>query len=160
MYRFNLTFQDSKHQFVLKNHPSETLEHLVMRALAFALYYRPNFQFLGEVCQGNLPVICTPEKEGKYPTWVEVGCPRHKKLTVATRLADDIIVLSHENSRAWKHLVRQFFKFKKISFFLIDADVVDNLNNHLAPINNWHILQDGEGIEVNGIKGKYQSCVP
>ena len=58
---------------VLSRHPSETLEHLTLRVLAWALLYEERLEFGPGVCVGDAPDLVANDLTGKVATWVAVG---------------------------------------------------------------------------------------
>ena len=57
-------------------HPSESLEYLASRVLAYCLEYEEGIAFsAGGVSDGDLPPLQVPAPGGGIKTWIEVGLP-------------------------------------------------------------------------------------
>jgi uncharacterized protein YaeQ len=77
-YRLGLSNVDrdvslNGHPLVLSRHPSETLEHLTLRVLAWALLYEERLEFGPGLSHGDAPDLVATDLTGKTATWVAVG---------------------------------------------------------------------------------------
>lgn len=61
------------HPLVLAQHPSETLEHVTLRVLAWCLLYEPRMTFGPGVCDGEAPDLEVRDLTGKLTVWVGCG---------------------------------------------------------------------------------------
>ncbi|OQX45333.1 MAG: hypothetical protein B0D86_03820, partial [Candidatus Sedimenticola endophacoides] len=57
----------------LAHHPSETVQRLVARAIAYCLCYTPELEFTRGICEGDTPDIRLPGNHARMALWVEVG---------------------------------------------------------------------------------------
>ena len=73
-------------------HPSETVEFLHARALAYCLSWREGLRARGELCRGDEPAFEAPGPDGRRALWVDVGRPDARRLARAARSADRVQV--------------------------------------------------------------------
>jgi uncharacterized protein YaeQ len=72
-------------QLTIARHPSETLERMVMRLLAFGLRYQEGLEFGRGVSATDEPDLWRREGDGRVVEWIEVGQPDSKRLIKAAR---------------------------------------------------------------------------
>src|ERR1700689_1380811 len=61
-------------------HPSETIEHLLTRVLAYCLEYEPGIAFSKGISDGAEPAIGVRGTDGRINAWIEVGLPDAERL--------------------------------------------------------------------------------
>jgi uncharacterized protein YaeQ len=72
-------------QLTVARHPSETLERMVMRLLAFGLRYEEGLEFGRGVSATDEPDLWRREGDGRVIEWIEVGQPDAKRLIKGAR---------------------------------------------------------------------------
>jgi uncharacterized protein YaeQ len=85
-------------------HPSETVEHMLTRVLAYCLEYEEGIAFSKGVSDGDEPAVAVRGPEGRIKTWIEVGVPDADRLHKAAKTADRVAVYTHKDPRT---LLRQ-----------------------------------------------------
>src|SRR5580704_15405238 len=68
-------------------HPSETLDYLVTRVLAYCLEYGEGISFTKGVSEGDEPAIWIHDLTQKLTAWIEVGSPDPDKVHRASKKA-------------------------------------------------------------------------
>jgi uncharacterized protein YaeQ len=100
IYRFRLDLSDvdrncyQAFNLTLIQHPSETIERMVLRLLAFALSYREGLEFTKGVCEGDEPDLWCHALDGRVELWGEVGLPEAARLQHASRHAEQLFLLA------------------------------------------------------------------
>jgi uncharacterized protein YaeQ len=59
----------------LARQPSETIEYMLTRALAYCLEYQDGIELTEGVASGNEPAILVRDLTGRLIAWIEVGAP-------------------------------------------------------------------------------------
>jgi uncharacterized protein YaeQ len=77
--------------------PSETLEYMLTRFLAFCLEYREGIEFTEGVAAGDQPAVLARDLTGRVTSWVEVGMPDARRLHRGSKLAGRVAVYTHRN---------------------------------------------------------------
>lgn len=72
-------------QLTIARHPSETLERMLMRVLAFGLRYEEGLEFGRGVSATDEPDLWRREGDGRIIEWIEVGQPEARRLIKASR---------------------------------------------------------------------------
>ena len=77
-------------------HPSESLEYLAARVLAYCLEYEEGITFSkGGVSDGDQPPLWVPSPDGGIKTWIEIGLPSAERLHRGHTLAGRAVVYTH-----------------------------------------------------------------
>ena len=67
--------------------PSETVEYMLIRILAYCLEYGEGIEFTQGVAAGNEPAIYLRDRTGRITAWIEVGLPDADRLHRGSKLA-------------------------------------------------------------------------
>lgn len=79
-------------------HPSESLEYLATRLLAYCLEYEEGITFSkGGVSDGDQPPLWVPSPDGGIKTWIEIGLPDPDRLHRASKSAERVVVYTHRD---------------------------------------------------------------
>jgi uncharacterized protein YaeQ len=81
----------------LARQPSETLEYMLTRFLAYCLEYTEGIEFTGGVAAGDQPAVLVRDATGRVTLWVEVGMPDAQRLHRGSKLAGRAAVYTHRN---------------------------------------------------------------
>ena len=87
-------------------HPSETVERMMVRVLARALWHHERLAFTRGLSENDEPDLWQKSLDGRIERWIEVGEPSLERLKKAARLAETVNVLSF-NTRSdvwWRQL--------------------------------------------------------
>ena len=80
-------------------HPSETMEYMTTRVLAYALEYQEGIAMTEGVSSGDEPAVLVRDLTGRVAAWIEVGMPDASRLHRASKLADRVAVYTHRDVR-------------------------------------------------------------
>jgi uncharacterized protein YaeQ len=81
----------------LARHPSETLEYLVTRFLAYCLEYTPGIALTEGVSAVDEPAVLVRDLTGRVTAWIEVGAPDAQRLHRGSKLAGRAAVYTHRS---------------------------------------------------------------
>jgi len=109
IHRVDLTVSDldrqvyGQHALTLARHPSETLERLMVRLLAFALHADEALAFGGGLSTEDEPDLVKRDPTGAIELWIDVGLPDPKDIRKACGRAREVVVLAYGARRvdAW-----------------------------------------------------------
>lgn len=76
-------------------HPSETVEYLVTRLLAYCLEYTEGIAFSKGLSDPDEPAIVVRDLTGVLQAWIEVGAPDADRLHRAAKAAPSVTVYAH-----------------------------------------------------------------
>jgi uncharacterized protein YaeQ len=80
-------------------HPSETVEYMLVRVLAYCLEFQEGVELTGGVSSGDEPAVLVRDLTGKVTAWIEVGMPDAARLHRGMKLAGRAAVYTHRDTR-------------------------------------------------------------
>jgi uncharacterized protein YaeQ len=81
----------------LARQPSETLEYMLTRFLAYCLEFTEGIELTEGVAAGDQPAVLVRDLTGRVTAWVEVGMPDAARLHRGSKLAGRCAVYTHRN---------------------------------------------------------------
>jgi uncharacterized protein YaeQ len=79
--------------------PSETVEYMLMRVLAYCLEYGDGISMTEGVAAGSEPAILFRDLTGRTTGWIEVGMPDPARIHRGHKLAGRVAVYTHRDVR-------------------------------------------------------------
>ena len=86
-----------KFSLCVARHPSETLEYMLMRLLAYCLEYGDGIALTEDVSAGDEPAVLGRDLTGRITAWIEVGMPDAARLHRGSKLAGRAAVYTHHD---------------------------------------------------------------
>ena len=80
-------------------HPSETMEYMATRLMAYCLEYTEGIEMTTGLSDGDEPAIVVRDLTGRVTAWIEVGLPDADRLHRASKLAERVAVYTHRDIR-------------------------------------------------------------
>jgi uncharacterized protein YaeQ len=80
-------------------HPSETVEYMLVRLLAYCLEYEPGIALTDGVSSGDEPALLVRDLTGRVTAWIEVGLPDAARLHRGSKFAGRAAVYTHRDVR-------------------------------------------------------------
>jgi len=80
-------------------HPSETIEYMMVRVLAYCLEYAEGIELTSGVSSGDEPALVVRDLTGRITSWIEVGFPDAARLHRGSKLAEHVAVYTHRDVR-------------------------------------------------------------
>ena len=109
--------------------PSETMEYMLVRVLAYCLEYCDGIALTEGVASGNEPAVLVRDLTGKITAWIEVGMPDADRIHRGMKLAGRAAVYTH---RDVVKLLRQLaagkiHRSEEIPVYSFDRDFIETL---------------------------------
>jgi len=83
----------------LAMHPSETMQYMATRLIAYCLEYTEGIAMTTGLSNGDEPAIVVRSLTGEITAWIEVGLPDAARLHRASKLAGRVAVYTHRDAR-------------------------------------------------------------
>ena len=111
----------------LAMHPSETMEYMATRLLAYCLEYTEGIAFTAGLSDGDEPPIVVRDLTGRITAWIEVGMPDADRLHRASKLADRVAVYTHRDLRNLLNQLerRKIHRDEEIPIYTFDNGFID-----------------------------------
>lgn len=110
IYKFGVSISDmNRHYYGQENltlalHPSETIERMMVRLLAYCLNASDSLKFSKGLSTDDEPDLWAHSDDGVLQSWIEVGEPGVDRLKKRSRLAPETIVycFNHKADTWWR----------------------------------------------------------
>ena len=80
-------------------HPSETVEYMLVRVLAYCLEFQEGIELTEGISSGDEPALLVRDLTGRTTAWIEVGMPDANRLHRGMKLAGRVAVYTHRDTR-------------------------------------------------------------
>ncbi|UUS61530.1 MULTISPECIES: YaeQ family protein [unclassified Acinetobacter] len=90
--------QYGDYQLTMALHPSETIERLMVRVLAYARYADEALEFTKDLFETDEPALWEKDLTGQLVKWIEVGCPDEDKVKKASARCSHVAVITYGSS--------------------------------------------------------------
>jgi len=81
----------------MARHPSETVEYMLTRFLAYCLEYTEGIALTEGIAAGDEPAVLVRDLTGRVTAWIEVGAPDASRLHRGSKRAGRTSVYTHRN---------------------------------------------------------------
>lgn len=101
IYKADLNIADmdqhiyADYQLTLALHPSETIERLMVRILAYARFADERLEFTKDLFETDEPALWQKDLTGQLEKWIEVGCPAEDKVKKASSRCQQVAVVAY-----------------------------------------------------------------
>ena len=152
--------------FKAAQHPSESDEYLIARALAYCLEYREGIAFSKGLAEPDEPAIAVRDLTGALQVWIEIGSPDAARLHKASKAAPRVVVYTHKDaSRLVQQLSgerihrRDDLEIRAIDRELIAALVarMDRRMKFELSVVEQHLYVTIDGETLDGALERYQA---
>src|SRR5205085_6853853 len=113
----------------LAMHPSETMEYMATRLLAYCLEYAEGIEMTAGLSDGDEPAIVVRDLTGRITGWIEVGLPDADRLHRAAKLARRVAVYCHRDVRNLLHQLegKRIHRAEEIAIYSFGAGFIGAL---------------------------------
>lgn len=160
IYKFTIALADLNHHhypnlnLTVGQHPSETVERMLVRLLVFCLHAHEDSDELMTFTKGlsdtEEPDIWHKGFDGQINTWIDVGEPNFERMKKVCRLAKQTYVYSFNSKSAvwWKQSQAQLSTLP-IKVFSFEWSQIQQLATQIKRTANWSITISDESLFVN-----------
>jgi uncharacterized protein YaeQ len=138
----------ASHNLTLAQHPSETVERLMVRLLAFALHADERLEFGRGLSDEDEPALWRRDRTGGIEQWIELGQPDESRIRKACGRAQQVVVVNYGGRAAdvwWSRNAPSLARLKNLSVIDIDAESVDAVATLFERgMRLTAMIQDGE----------------
>ena len=135
IYKLNLTLSDldrnvyGDYNLTIALHPSETIERMMVRILAFCYRAAENLSFARGLSSADDPDLWLKHDDGRILEWIEVGQPSPERLKKASSQAIAVHIFSYGRGLDiwWKANLAAITALPKVSIHHFAADELQAL---------------------------------
>jgi uncharacterized protein YaeQ len=114
--------------------PSETVEYLLTRVLAYCLEYAEGISFGKGLAEPDEPALTVRDLTGSLKVWIEVGAPDAGRLHRASMATPRVVVYTHKDPESVLRQLRgeRIHKAEAIEIYSFDRTMLTELGEHLG----------------------------
>jgi uncharacterized protein YaeQ len=135
-------------------HPSETLEFMLTRLLAYCLEYEDGILFTAGVSAGDEPAVLVRDLTGRITAWIEVGAPDAERLHRGIKLAGRAAVYTHRDPAPLLEQLagRKIHRAAEIPIYSFERDFLSQATRAIERRNTLALSFTGDQLylELNG----------
>ena len=161
IYKFKIDLTDLEREvyqslnLTLARHPSETLERMMTRVLAFCLNAQDQLLFCKGLSDTDEPDLWAHSLDGKLQLWIEVGEPTLDRIKKSSRLATTVKVYCFNNkANTWWELNRSGLAELPVSIVQLQWDEIQTLANMVERTMDFSITVSGDSAYVATAAGE------
>ncbi len=163
IYKFNIVLSDlnrnyyQDHNLTVALHPSETLERMTARVLAFCINADDSLVFTKGLSEVEEPDLWKVAMDGLVDSWIDVGEPDYLRVKKACRKAKAVKIYSFNNkSDVWWEQSKQQFLSLNAEFFRFEWQAIQTIAAQLTRTTAMSVLITGDSALVTTEKGESQ----
>ena len=168
IYKSRITLSDIDRDYydtlnlTIAQHPSETLERMMVRVLAFCINAQEHLAFTKGLCAVDEPDIWVRTLDDRLALWIDVGEPAVDRIKKATRLSPAVKVYSfNSKSDVWWSQGRARFNELPVSVFQFQWTSIQALADLVQRTMDISITITGDSAYVAAESGECEvSWVP
>ncbi len=158
LFRFKIELADITRStyesldFRVAQHPSETVDYLLTRVIAYALNYQDHLHFSAEgLHTPEDPCLSVPSTYGGQLLWIEIGNPSAKKLHKAAKASKTVKVYTYKNPKVLveEMIKNNVHKAQDIEIYALTQEFLEKLAQHLERETQWTLTHNDGSIIIN-----------
>ena len=161
IYKLKITLVDTDRDnydtlnLTVAQHPSETLERMMARVLAFCINAQEYLVFTKGLCAVEEPDIWACTLDDRISLWIDVGEPAVDRVRKATRLSEEVRVYSfNSKSDTWWEQGQAQFSEMPVSVFQFPWEDIQALAALVKRTMNLSVTISGDTAYVSADKGE------
>lgn len=163
IYKFSIDLSDINRNYydtlnlTIAQHPSETVERMMVRVLAFCINAQEQLSFTKGLSATEEPDLWVHSLDGNIELWIDVGEPAVDRIKKATRIARDVKVYSfNRKSETWWQQERTGFENLAISVFQFNCDEIKNLATLIQRTMNMSVTISEDSAYIAAENGEFE----
>ncbi|MCG7496515.1 YaeQ family protein [Vibrio sp. Of7-15] len=132
----------------IAQHPSETLQRMMLRIMAWALNAHEQLTFTKGLCDEDEPELWIKNYSDEIELWVELGLPDEKRLKKSSIKGQKVALYTYNKNAAevwWKQNASVAAQYKNLSVFFVDDESMAALANAASRTMKLQVtIQDGQ----------------
>lgn len=166
IYKLKISLSDLNRNYydtlnlIVALHPSETLERMMTRILAFCINASDNLVFTKGLSAVNEPDIWARTLDDQIALWIDVGEPSVDRIKKASRLASEVkIYCFNSKSDVWWAQAQTKLAKLKVSIFRFQWPVIQSAATLLQRTMDFSVTITGDSAYIATESGECEiSC--
>ncbi|MGB0833736.1 MAG: YaeQ family protein [Psychrobium sp.] len=114
----------------IAQHPSETLQRMMLRIVAWALNANEQLTFTKGLCEEDEPELWQKNYSDEIELWIDLGTPDEKRLKKASVRSKQAILFTYSSNSAnewWKQHQNIARKYSNLAVYFVSDDTMGQL---------------------------------
>jgi len=161
IYKLRITLADIDRNhyddlsLTVAQHPSETLERMMARVLAFCINTQEFLEFTKGISVAEEPDIWARTLDDRLSLWIDVGEPAYDRIKKATRISEAVKVYSfNAKADAWWDMNQSKFKDLSAAFFRFQWQQIQTLATLVKRTMDLSVTITGDSAYVSTKSGE------
>ncbi|MCQ4273633.1 YaeQ family protein [Pseudomonas kuykendallii] len=144
-------------RFTVARHPSETEERLVVRLIAYLLWYGELLSFGRGLSDVDEPALWEKSLDDRVLHWIEVGQPDAERITWCSRRAERFSLVAYGNLRVWQSKVLDGVRsLKNINVVALPQEALETVARDLPRSINWAVMISEGTLFITDENGQHE----
>ncbi|PZP23869.1 MULTISPECIES: YaeQ family protein [Pseudomonas] len=144
-------------RFTVARHPSETEERLVVRLIAYLLWYGELLSFGRGLSDVDEPALWEKSLDDRVLHWIEVGQPDAERITWCSRRAERFSLVAYGNLRVWQSKVLDGVRsLKNINVVAVPQEALETVARDLPRSINWAVMISEGTLFITDENGQHE----
>ena len=146
-------------------HPSESMEYLATRVMAWCLEYTEGIEMTAGLSDGDEPAMVVRDLTGRVTAWIEVGLPDADRLHRASKLAQRVAVYTHRDIRILLRQLegRRIHRAEDVGIYSFAGTFIRDLAAHMQrrvalslSVTERHLYLDIDGHSLSTVVDQHR----
>jgi len=154
IYTFDIELADSDRAVYetlnlrVAQHPSETVDYLLTRVIAYCLEYAEGIAFSKGLSDPGDPAIAVRDLTGALQAWIDIGLPEPERLHRASKAAPRVAVYTHKDPEQWavKLAAAKIHRAEELEIFALDRAWLSQFVARLERRMRFSLARSGDEI--------------
>ena len=137
----------------------ESMSHLVLRLLAYAMVPEQNVLFGHGGSSGTEPDVMVKDYDDHYIYWIDAGFPSLMRVKKANRKADQVLLFSLSHSQWLSESYNDLMNMGNTQLVLFNPSVINHVAQGVSRNINWSLVIDGNKMGLSDQHNYYESII-
>ena len=163
IYKFRISLSDTNRdlydstQLTVALHPSETLERMMARILAYCVKWQPDLALTKGLSTVEEPDLWVKSLDDQIELWVEIGEPSLDRLKKACRLAKRVDVFSfNSKSEVWWEQSKNKAHQYNANIYRLDSQAIEALAATVTRTMDLSVMISGNSLFIDTDQGSFE----
>lgn len=156
LYRFEIDLSDVDRGVYehcalrIARHPSETMDFMLTRLLAYLLEYEEDLAFSRGLCVPDEPALLVPGPTGAPRLWIDVGNPAPERIHKASKAAERVVIYTYKDVDLLLRSVagERIHRAEAIAVVPLPRDLLAALGERVERSNDWTVVRTEDVLYV------------
>lgn len=132
-------------------HPSETIERMLLRILAFSVYAQEGLMFTKGLSTDDEPDIWKQSLSGEIELWIDLGLPDLKRIRKAAGRARKVVVLAYGGQKVapwFDSIAKDMAKMNNLELVQVDKSAIEKLVSYVERSMDLNVMIQDSSVNM------------